>query len=91
MIWRHAGCFFNLSKNRSSCQQKFVDQFIPVNLFQRFDSGDEIIVDLGTHCVGYLQLHCEAQGSPQDASERSGTSLPVRQKTAVTVLVSLRE
>lgn len=34
---------------------------------QRCNTGDEFIIDLGTHCVGYLQLHCAAVGSPQDA------------------------
>ena len=34
---------------------------------QRLNTGDEVILDLGTHCVGYLNLGCEAVGSPQDA------------------------
>lgn len=29
--------------------------------------GEEIIVDFGTHCVGYFGLRCEAVGSPPDA------------------------
>ncbi|ATA21609.1 alpha-L-rhamnosidase-like protein [Gibbsiella quercinecans] len=29
--------------------------------------SDEIIIDFGTHCVGYLSLRCEAAGSPPDA------------------------
>lgn len=40
----------------------------PDALAQRvLQTGDEVIIDLGTHCVGYLQLHCAASGSPQDA------------------------
>ncbi|MBY4837051.1 sugar hydrolase [Pantoea sp. DY-5] len=34
---------------------------------QRLNTGDEVILDLGTHCVGYLHLSCEVMGSPQDA------------------------
>lgn len=30
-------------------------------------SGDSVIVDFGTHCVGYLALACHAVGSPPDA------------------------
>lgn len=32
-----------------------------------FVSGDEFILDLGVHCVGYLEFSCEVIGSPQDA------------------------
>jgi len=33
----------------------------------RLNTGDEVILDLGTHCVGYLSFGCEVVGSPQDA------------------------
>lgn len=29
--------------------------------------GEEFILDLGTHCVGYLEISAETVGSPQDA------------------------
>jgi len=34
---------------------------------ERLNTGDEVILDLGTHCVGYLNFGCEVVGSPQDA------------------------
>ncbi|PKE29409.1 sugar hydrolase [Rahnella sp. AA] len=41
---------------------------LPASLLQReLAAGDEIIVDFGTHCVGYFGLRCEAAGSPPDA------------------------
>lgn len=32
-----------------------------------WNGGEEFILDLGTHCVGYFSFHCETVGSPQDA------------------------
>lgn len=34
---------------------------------QELAAGDEVIVDFGTHCVGYFGLRCEPAGSPPDA------------------------
>lgn len=40
----------------------------PAGLANReFGPGEEIVVDFGTHCVGYFSLRCEAAGSPPDA------------------------
>lgn len=40
----------------------------PAELYAReWQSGDSVIVDFGTHCVGYLSLACHAAGSPPDA------------------------
>lgn len=32
-----------------------------------FTQGEEIVIDFGTHCVGFLEFACEAAGSPPDA------------------------
>lgn len=34
---------------------------------QALDTGDSLILDFGTHCVGYLRFICRAVGSPPDA------------------------
>ncbi|MEH4659151.1 sugar hydrolase [Phytobacter diazotrophicus] len=34
---------------------------------RELNSGDSVILDFGTHCVGHLSLRCHAVGSPPDA------------------------
>lgn len=34
---------------------------------QTLTTGDRVILDFGTHCVGYLNVACHAVGSPPDA------------------------
>lgn len=37
-------------------------------LYQReFSEGESVIIDFGSHCVGYLQFACHSAGSPPDA------------------------
>ncbi|MFU2318894.1 sugar hydrolase [Rahnella sp. PCH160] len=41
---------------------------LPASLMQReLAAGDELIIDFGTHCVGYFGLRCAPAGSPPDA------------------------
>ncbi|MFO6296818.1 alpha-L-rhamnosidase-related protein [Rahnella selenatireducens] len=47
---------------------KAVMRALPACLMQQeLAPGDEVIVDFGTHCVGYFEMRCGSAGSPPDA------------------------